>query len=266
MKKLLGILLAAAVAACTAVSASAAGTGTTLGKIKSVITNVAPDDIFQGEISVLNKSVSVTKSLTVADGEFLVIPGGKSLSLKKGAEIDGDIYVAEGGKLTFGGGDVTINGSIVSDGTVTLKADANILVFGEIYVSGKGTLSVGSDEKLGVGESGEIVCLGKTNSKLLDIATNPIAAVFKRTDLAGKSTKTEVVTDNFDSVIPDPDKYYTQSEIPAGGTSSTLYLFFDNGACVSANKISGNADSENYTGICGIYVRYALIAIDMAED
>lgn len=166
----------------------------------------------------------------------------------------------------FGGGDITINGAVVSDGTVTLKAAANALVYGEVYVSGKGTLSVGSDEKLGVGESGKIVCLGKTNGKMLDIATNPIAAVFKSTDLAGKAIRTEVVTDNFDSVIPDPDKYCTQSEIPAGGISSSLYLFFDNGACVSANKIGGNADSENYTSICGVYVRYALIAIDIAED
>lgn len=166
----------------------------------------------------------------------------------------------------FGGGDVTINGAVVSDGTVTFKAAANALVYGEVYVSGKGTLSVGSDEKLGVGESGKIVCLGKTDSKLLDIATNPIAAVFKSTDLAGKAIRTEVVTDNFDSVIPYPDKYYTQSEIPAGGISSALYLFFDNGACVSADKIGDNADSENYTSICGVYVRYALIAIDIAED
>lgn len=257
MKKLTSILLAIVIAACTAVSASAAGlsTRTTLGKLKSVTT--------EDEVSVLNKSVSISKILDIADGELLAIPSGMTLALKNGAEINGDIYVEKGGKLTFSGGDFTINGSIVSDGTVTLKSAANALVYGDVYVSAAGTLSVGSDERLAVGENGKIVCLGKTNSKLLDIATKPIAAVLKSTDIAGKAIKTEVMTDNFDSIIPDPDKYYTQSEIPAGWASSTLYLFFDNGACVSANKIGIKTDSENYTSICGVGVRYAKTALNV---
>lgn len=266
MKKISGILLAAMICVCTAVSASAAGTGTTLGKIKSVITSVTPDDISQAEISVLNKSVSVLKSLEVADGEFLVIPSGKSLSLRQGAEIDGDVYVEKGGKLTFSGGNVTINGSLVSDGTVTLKSDANILVCGNVYVSGKGTLSAGSDEKIIIDENGKIVCLGKTNSKLTDIGTKPIAAVLKSFGIDDRAIKAEALTDNFNSVIPDPDKYYTESEIPAGGVSSTLYLFFDNGACISARKTGADVNGEKYMSVCGVNVRYALLAIDMAAN
>lgn len=267
MKKLTSILLAIVIAACTAVSASAASVSarTALSKLKSV-TSIAPDDIFDGEISVLNKSVSISKILDIADSELLAIPSGKTLALKNGAEINGDIYVEKGGKLTFSGGEFTINGSIVSDGTVTLKSAANVLVYGNVYVPSAGKLSVGSDEKLAIGENGKIVCLGKTNSKLLDIAAKPIAAVLKSTDIAGRAFNTEVVMDNFDGVIPDPDKYYTQSEIPAGGGSSTLYLFFDNGVCVSADKIGIKTDSENYTSICGVSVRYAKTALSDTEQ
>lgn len=265
MKKILGIILAAMICVCTAVSALAAGTGGTLGGIKSAITAVKPDDVSQTEVSVLNKSVSVSRSLSVAAGELLVIPGGRTLTLKKGAQIDGGVYVEKGGKLTFSGGEVIINGSVVSDGKVTLKSAASAEVNGELYVSGQGTLSVGSDEKLFVDQNGKVVCLGKTNSSMLDIAVNPIAAVLKSTDVAGRAFETKALTSELDSVIPDPDEYFTESEIPAGRAASTLYLFFDNGACVNAVKTGIDANSEDYLFICGVNVRYAMMAIDMTK-
>ena len=260
MKKITSILLAIVIAACTAVSASAAGlsTRTTLGRLKSVTTD--------NEVSVLSKSVSISQTLDIADGELLAIPSGKTLFLKSGANIDGDIYVENGGKIIFSDGEVTINGSLVSDGTVTIKSAASALVYGNIYVSSQGTLSIGSDEKVAVSESGKIVCMGKTNSKLLDIATKPIAAVLKSTDIAGRAIKTEAMTDNFESVIPDPNKYYAESETPTGGVTSTLYMFFDNGVCISAGKIGSQANSENYSSICGVSVRNAKIAINALFD
>lgn len=66
---------------------------------------------------------------------------------------------------------------------------SNALVYEDIYEPAIGKLSIGLDEKLAVSESDKIVCLGTTNGKRLNIATKPIAAVLKSTDIAGKSVQ-----------------------------------------------------------------------------
>lgn len=80
--------------------------------------------------------------------------------------------------------------------------------------------------------------------------------------MPAKAFKTEVVTDNFDSIILDSDKYSTQGANSAGGTASTLYLFFDNSVCVSAGGLSIKTDSENSTSICDVSVRNAKTALN----
>lgn len=262
MKKITSILLAVVIAACTALSVSAAGvTRTALGKLKSVTVENA--------VFVLNRSVSVVRSLDVAEDELLAIPSGKTLTLKKGANIDGDIYVENGGRLVFSGGKVTINGSIVADGKVVFKSAAKTEIYGDIYVSASGTLSIGSDENFLVYDrsGAKIACLGKTNSKLLEVATKPIAAVLNFTDIGGLTIKTQTITDNFESVLPDPDKYYADEESLDGATVTTLYVFFDNGVCISANTIGVKLDEgDKYVTICGVSVSDAKRAINSLND
>lgn len=262
MKKITSIILAAILFVCMTATASAASTETALSKIKSV----TAETVFQTTVSVLNKSVSISKKLVVSEDEFLVIPSGTTLALKNGADISGNVYLENGGKLTLSGGETKIEGAVVSDGKITVKSKATLRLNGDIYVSPQGALSIANEGNVFVDNldpDADFVCLGKTDSKLYDIAKNPLAAVLTITDFDNRGYGAGVFTDNIADIIPDPDKYFTGIDVLDGATSIILSLFFDNGACVTAEKLGGNnSDGAKFISICGVDIRAAKIAIN----
>lgn len=73
MEGITSILKSIVIAACTAVSTSTVGLSTivALGKFKSVTA--------EDRVSVLNKSVSISKILDIEDGKFMAIPMARLL-------------------------------------------------------------------------------------------------------------------------------------------------------------------------------------------
>lgn len=96
-------------------------------------------------VSVLNKSVRIQNALVMETGDYLVIPCGKTLRLKNGAELDGNIYIENGGKLILEKGWFFVRGTIISDGTIVVytggenayTGGAAMPVSGALYVSEK---------------------------------------------------------------------------------------------------------------------------------
>ncbi len=71
-------------------------------------------------IPVLDKSRTLKKCFTMKRGDVLVIPAGKTLTLTGGADIAGTIYIEEGGKLLLERFSVTLTGSILCDGELSV--------------------------------------------------------------------------------------------------------------------------------------------------
>lgn len=272
MKKLLSLLLAAMLCLNLAVVSFAAGSETStfekLNKYADVV-----EDWLGRSVTVLNKNVSFTNTLTMESDDFLVIPKGKTLRLKGGAEIKGNIYIENGGKLIFEGGRTFIDGTIVSDGTILRHMNtAVIYVNGALYVSPQGKLTekdYGGAMAFEAGgttvrnPTGSIVCLGKTNSKSKDVAAKPVAAVIgTRHYISDELGECEVFTDSIEKLCPDPEKYYREEEYPNGGSRQTLSVLFDNGSVLYAERPYSNEDGANYDKIFGLDVHLAIIALN----
>lgn len=207
------------------------------------------------------------------NGDFPVIPSGKTLRLKGGAEIKGNIYIENDGKLIFAGGRSYVRGTIVSDGTVTVYTDtAAVFVSGALYVSPQGKLTekdnggipiIDNPTKIGQSETGSIVCLGKTNNKSKNITAKPVAAVMARKHYIWDSLEeSEVLTDSIQKLYPDPEKYFREEDYPNGGSRQTLSILFDNGTVLYAQRPYSEEDGANYDRIFGLDVRLAMMALD----
>lgn len=272
MKKLLSLLLAAMLCLNLAVVSSAAESKTSsfekLNKYMDIV-----EDRSGCTVSVLNTSVSFTNTFTMESDDFLVIPKGKTLRLNGGAEIKGNIYIENGGKLIFAGGFARIDGTIVSDGTMIRHMNtASVWVYGALYVSPQGKLTekdYGDDPVFEAGDgiarsrSGSIVCFGKTNSKSKDITANPVAAVLmKRYYIWNELVESEVLTDSIEKYIPDPDQYFREENYPIGGPWQTISILFDNGSVLYANRPYVKEDGSDYDEIFGLNVHYAMLALD----
>lgn len=274
MKKLLSLLLAAMLCLNLAVISAAEESETrsfSFEKLNKYADIVEP---WNTSISVLNTNVSFKNTFTMESDDFLVIPKGKTLRLKGGAEIKGNIYIENGGRLIFEGGRTFIDGTIVSDGTVTAYTDtAAVFVSGALYVSPQGRLTekdnggtptVEFADKIARGDSGAIVCLGKTNCKFGDIAKKPVAAVIcQRSAYFGDFVESKLITDSIEELYPTAEKYFRDEDIPYGGGVQYLSILFDNGVCLCAKLQVSAIDGEmKYYSICGLDVHLAMEALD----
>lgn len=271
MKKLLSLLLAAMLCLNLAVVSAAAESETSsfekLNKYADVV-----EDWFGRSVSILSKNVSFTSTFTMESDEFLVIPKGKTLRLKGGAEIKGNIYIENGGKLIFEGGRTFIDGTIVSDGTMIRHMNtAVIYVNGALYVSPQGKLTekdyggamaFEAGDTTARSQTGSIVCLGKTNSKSKDVAAKPVAAVMGiRHYISGELEECEVFADSIEKLYPDPEKYFREEEYPNGGSRQTLSVLFNNGSVLYAERPYSNEDGANYDQIFGLDIHLAMVAL-----
>ncbi|MDE7233759.1 MAG: hypothetical protein K2N29_01740 [Ruminiclostridium sp.] len=273
MKKLLSLLLAAMLCLNLAVVSSAAESKASSFEKLSKCADVVEDQ-FGCSISVLNTNVSFANTFIMESDDFLVIPKGKTLRLKGGVEIKGNIYIENGGKLIFAGGRTYVRGTIVSDGTVTVYTDtAAVFVSGALYVSPQGKLTekdndgtptVEFSDKIARDDSGLIVCLGKTNCKFGDIARKPVAAVVcQRAAYTGDFVESKLITDSLEELSPDAEKYFREEDIPYGGGEQYLSVFFDNGVCLYARLQVSVIDGEmKCCSICGLDVHLAMEALD----
>lgn len=267
MKKLLSLLLAAMLCLNLAIVSAAAESETSSFEKLNKYADVA-EDRFGRSVSVLNTNVSFTNTFTMESGDFLAIPKGKTLRLKGGAQIKGNIYIENGGKLIFAGGRAFIDGTIVSDGTVTAYTDtAAVFVSGALYVSPQGKLTEKDNGGTPIIDNpnkidGTIVCLGKTNSKSKDIAAKPVAAVMgTRHYISGELEECEVFTDSVEKLYPDSEKYFREEEYPSGGSRQTLSVLFDNGSVLYAERPYSKEDGANYDKIFGLDVHLAMVAL-----
>ncbi len=236
-------------------------------------------------VSVLNKNVKIQDTLVMETGDYLVIPRGKTLRLKNGAELDGNIYIENGGKLIIEKGWVFVRGTIVSDGTITIYTGgenayiggAAMPVSGALYVSEQGRLiekksdgtglKVEFSSRISRGDNGTIVCLGKTNCKYGDIGKTPVSAVVcERPPVNSDLVESKVVVDSIETLYPTAARYFSETEFPAGGgVDQFLTILFDNGSILTASTMF--VDEEmNFLKVCGLNVRFAMNALDLIRE
>lgn len=234
-------------------------------------------------VSVLNKSVKIKNTLVMETGDYLVIPRGKTLRLKNGAELDGNIYIENGGKLILEKGWFFVRGTIISDGTIVVytggenayTGGAAMPVSGTLYVSEKGRLiekksdgtglSVEFSSRISRGANGTVVCLGKTNCKYGDIGKTPVSAVVcERSPINSDFVASSVVADSIEALYPSAARYCRQEDVNVGGGSQFITILFDNGSTLSANAMSVE-DKVLFSTVCGQNVSYAMDALDLCR-
>ncbi len=231
-------------------------------------------------VSVLNKSVKLKNTLVMETGDYLVIPRGKTLYLKNGAELDGNIYIENGGKLIIEKGRVFVRGTIVSDGTIVVYTGgenayiggAAMHVSGALYVSEQGRLTEKKSDGTGIevefsdrisrGDDGTIVCFGETNCEYGDIGKTPVSAVVSERFVTLDFVESKVVVDSIETLYPSADRYCHEEDIGVGGGGQLLTILFDNGSFLTANTMSVG-DKMFFSKVCGLNVRFAMDALDL---
>lgn len=135
-----------------------------------------------GILSTAILETATVKDQTVAIGrnESLIVRKNVTLVLKRGARIDGTIYIHKGGKLRITGGALSVSpsGAIISDGMLSIgkKAEFTVENGGEVFVGKTGRLFITDEESLQFGDMSTVVCAGKTNAKNEKIGKKLIAA------------------------------------------------------------------------------------------
>lgn len=233
-------------------------------------------------VSVLNKSVRIQNTLVMKTGDYLVIPRGKTLRLKNGAELDGNIYIENGGKLILEKGWFFVRGTIISDGTIVVYTGgenayiggAAMPVSGALYVSEKGRLiekksdgtglQVEFSSRISRSDNGTVVCLGKTNCKYGDIGKTPVSAVVCERSVNLDFVASRVVADSIETLYPSAARYCRNEDIGVGGGSQFITILFDNGSTLTANAMSVE-DKMLFSTVCGQNVSCAMDALDFCR-
>lgn len=233
-------------------------------------------------VSVLNKSVRIQNTLVMETGDYLVIPRGKTLRLKNEAELDGNIYIENGGKLILEKGWFFVRGTIISDGTIVVYTGgenayiggAAMPVSGALYVSEKGRLiekksdgtglQVEFSSRISRSDNGTVVCLGKTNCKYGDIGKTPVSAVVCERSVNLDFVASRVVADSIETLYPSAARYCRQEDMGVGGGSQFITILFDNGSTLTANAMSVE-DKMLFSTVCGQNVSFAMDALDLCR-
>ncbi len=232
-------------------------------------------------VSILNKSVKIRNTFVMKTNDYLVIPRGKTLRLKNGAELDGNIYIENGGKLIIEKGWVFVRGTIVSDGTIAVYTGgenayiggAAIHVSGALCVSEQGRLiekksdgtgiEVEFSDRISRGKDGTIVCLGKTNCKYGDIGKTPVSAVVcERSAVTSDFVGSKVVVDSIETLYPTAARYFREEHVPVSENNQYLTIIFDNGSFLTAETMFVDEEMNFFT-VCGLDVRFAVDALDL---
>ncbi len=241
-----------------------------LVNIRSNLYYALVDEWADIKVPVLKKSRTIKNCFVLNDNECLVIPAGKTLKLTGGADIRGDIYIEDGGRLvidklsTYLSGTIVCHGDIsVTNGTLTCTNGSTLYIAesGSLKASDRGVDAGGLNGRVGTDMYGaSVVCLGECNIPDPTFASDPVVAVYCRTEFGGVVKKTEVMTDGLDALLDTElttDTYYGDSSF------YDLYtVLFSGGGCVDFVAIGniglgwssiGGANVQSLTHAARIY-------------
>lgn len=223
-------------------------------------------------IPVLDKSRTLKKCFTMRRGDVLVIPAGKTLTLTGGADIAGTIYIEEGGKLLLEKYSVTLTGSILCDGELsvtggTLLCGSNSL----LYIGENGSFTAtdrGGDEnelngRIDANAGANVICFGETNIPDPTFAAKPVAAVYQRIDFAGAKKKVEIVED-IESIMPSVVGFNSNFEYSEGAFYDSYTILFSGGSCVTF--YASGSISNGWSTIGGYNVQIPLAALKIYAE
>lgn len=188
------------------------------------------------KVTTLAKSKTEKKAkLKLSCNEMLIVGKNVTLSLYKGADISGTVYVENGGKLLLAGGEITVSesGTVFADGTISINKAAalNVVNGGTVFVGKSGTMRATTEKSLAFDEFSNIVCIGKTNSKNSCIARKTVDAyIYENGELQTAPNPSEFLTNGNDD--------YCTDLVKKGKNNQRLILVFDSGACIKAEKVN----------------------------
>lgn len=188
------------------------------------------------KVTTLSKSKSLKNAgLQLSNDEMLIVGKNVTLNLYKGADINGTVYVENGGKLLLSGGEITVSGSgtIFSDGMLSINKASKFKVGdgGTLFVGKTGTLRTTTEKSLYFDEFSNIVCIGKTNSKNICIARKVTEVyIYESGELHTAESPSELLPNGIDE--------YCTSLATNGKLDQKLIFIFDSGACIKAKKIN----------------------------
>lgn len=200
------------------------------------------------EIPVLKKSRTIKNCFVLDRRETLIIPDGKTLTLRGGADIDGDIYIEKGGKLVLDYFSVTLRGDIVCFGDLSVTGGTLYCADGSmIYVAEGGSFTAADDggtaeeinARVETDLGANVVCFGECNITDPTFAAEPVAAVYCRWEYGG-ATKEVSPVENPDDILS--IKYSTDTAFSDMDFADCYTVFFSGGGCilyVADGNISG---------------------------
>ncbi|MCM1333714.1 MAG: hypothetical protein NC084_06960 [Bacteroides sp.] len=228
MKKLIALFLSL-ILAYTALSFPAgAEEGETIRAWR--IADTVESAYWHGIISnAVYESAAVEKTLAVGRNESLVVPRGITVTLKKGARIDGAIYIHKGGKLRVEEGSFSVSpsGGVISDGILSFgkKAAFTVENGGEVMIGKTGRLNVSAKATLKLGDTATVACFGKTSAKNERIGTKLAAVILTEEGVTTRAKDPE-------AEIPTADRY--AEGFSSLSTPAYVRYLFENGVCYDA--------------------------------
>lgn len=208
------------------------------------------------KVPVLDKSRTLKKCFTMKPYEVLVIPAGKTLTLTGGADIAGTIYIEEGGKLLLKKYSVTLTGSVLCDGRLSVTGGTLYCDDGSLlYVGEKGSFMAadrGGDEtelngRISANIGANVVCFGETNIPDPTFAAELVAAVYQRIEFGGYQKKAELVED-VESLMPSVEGFNSSLDFGDGDFADSYTILFSGGSCL---KLYAHGSKSNGWSIIG---------------
>lgn len=184
-------------------------------------------------------------NLHVGSDEIFTVSKGTTLTLEKGAHIDGTLYIQQGGKVVVRGGSLLNCGSILCDGDIIIGEKVGLsLLRGSMFLVNKcGSLELNCDEIYN-NNAADILCLGELeyNEYLSEddvnlLKANPIFAMVKGVDGNYKKVTSKNTMQKYLAGL--------QNYGQANGEYRAVVMMFDNG---SAFKFTQNGDVTKYIG------------------
>ncbi len=257
MKKVIRFALAAVVAAlCISMAGYAAEVP--ISRLGSAVETISEDG--EGLYST-TRSRTVNNTLSVEQQQTLVIRSGHKLLLRSGAEISGTLYIEEGGYLAVNGGKLRISGSVVCNGTISVRNTEIILRNDAMLYVSQGALLRTRDTLLTRNTDSLALCLGEMKSdcrRSVQAAFAPqlISAVKTCMDMEGSFTQPPEIYDDIEEIPLDFGSYYTDS-LPVGGAVQSISCLFSNG-----NMLQLSVHDEKIVAIGDVSMRNIVQKLD----
>ncbi len=223
-------------------------------------------------VPVLNKSRKLKKCFTMKQSDVLVIPAGKTLTLTGGADIAGTIYIEKGGKLLLERYSVTLTGSVLCDGRLSVTGgtlycdDGSLLYIGEkgsFMAADRGGNETELNGRIDVNVGANVVCFGETNIPDPTFAANPVAAVYQRIEFGGYQKKAELV-DDVESLMPSVVGFDSSLHFGDGDFGDSYTILFSGGSCVKF--YASGSKSNGWSDIGGFDIQLPLAALKIYAE